>query len=291
MFHGSMVALVTPMDANGVVDLDALERLVDWHLNNQTNAIVVVGTTGEAPTLDNEEQSIVIKSVVEQVNGKIPVIAGTGSNCTQKTIHQTTAAMKLGVDACLLVTPYYNKPTQEGLFQHYRAIANAVPIPQVLYNVPSRTGCEILPETIARLKDRTNIIGIKEGRVERAREIISLCDNNFDVYSGDDVTALDVISVGGKGVISVVANVAPLKMSQMCAAALKGDFAEAKTINENLMSLHKQLFLETNPIPVKWALQEMGKIIGGIRLPLTTLSEQFQPQVRAALQEAGVQYN
>lgn len=288
MFHGSIVAIVTPMLVNGLVDFPTLRKLVAWHLSNQTDGIVVTGTTGEAPTLDLEEQMAVISCVVEEVNEQIPVIAGTGTNCTRKTIELSTKAMEIGVDACLLVTPYYNKPMQEGLYQHYRAIAEAVPVPQILYNVPSRTGCEVQPETVARLAHIPNIIGIKEGRVDKAKEIMRLCGEHIDVYSGDDITALDIIQAGGKGVISVTANVAPRAMHDFCAAALQKNMDRAQQLNQQLLALHRDLFVETNPIPVKWALAEMNMIAAGIRLPLTPLAEDHQPKVRAALEQAGV---
>lgn len=289
MFHGSLVALVTPMQANGEVDFSALKKLIDWHLENGTNAIVVTGTTGEAPTLEHEEQLAIIRSAVEQVAQRIPVIAGTGTNCTRKTIALTKEAMELGVDACLLVTPYYNKPTQEGLYRHYLTIAEAVPIPQILYNVPGRTGCEILPATVERLLGVPNIIGIKEGRVEQAKEFISRCPG-LDVFSGDDISALDIILLGGKGVISVTANVAPKTMAELCRAALEGQRDLAMKLNQQLLHLHKDLFLETNPIPVKWAMQAMGLIQSGIRLPLTVLAEQYQPRIRTALEQAGISH-
>lgn len=288
MFHGSMVAIVTPMLPRGEIDFESLHKLVDWHLVNGTDGIVVTGTTGEAPTLDFEEQKSVIRAIVNQVNERIPVIAGTGTNCTKKTIELTRMAMETGVDACLIVTPYYNKPMQEGLYQHYRAIAEAVPIPVLMYNVLSRTSCEILPETIARLADIGNIIGIKEGRVERAKEILALCKDRIDIYSADDVTGLEIMKIGGKGIISVTANVAPRQMHDLCQAALSGDFATAEKINQKLLPLHQNLFVETNPIPVKWALQEMGLISSGIRLPLTPLAEMSQPKVRDALLKSGV---
>lgn len=288
MFHGSIVALVTPMLPHGEIDLACLQKLVDWHIQNGTNAIVVIGTTGEAPTLDLKEQMLAIKCVVAQVAQRIPVIAGTGTNCTRKTIELTYAAMEQGVDACLLVTPYYNKPTQEGLFQHYKIVAESVPIPQIMYNVPSRTGCEILPETVVRLANLANIIGIKEGRVERAKEIIERCAGKVDVFSGDDITGLEVIRAGGKGIISVVANVAPQAMHELCQAALAKDFAKAEKINQKLMRLHQDLFVETNPIPVKWAMHEMGLIPEGIRLPLTPLAQQHHSKVRDALVQSGV---
>lgn len=288
MFHGSIVAIVTPMLPHGEIDFESLHRLVDWHLTHGTDGIVVTGTTGEAPTLSFEEQKSVIRAIVDQANERIPVIAGTGTNCTKKTIELTRMAMEAGIDACLIVTPYYNKPMQEGLYQHYRAIAEAVPIPQLMYNVISRTSCEILPETIARLADIGNIIGIKEGRVERAKEILTLCKDRIDVYSADDVTGLEIMKVGGKGIISVTANVAPRAMHDLCQAALRGDLATAEKINQQLLPLHENLFVETNPIPVKWALQEMGLISSGIRLPLTPLAEMNQPKVRDALVKSGV---
>jgi 4-hydroxy-tetrahydrodipicolinate synthase len=289
MFHGSIVALVTPMHANSDIDFTSLRKLVDWHVASGTDAIVVTGTTGESPTLDTEEQLAVIKTVIEQAAKRIPIIAGTGNYATHKTIALTRRAMELGVDACLLVTPYYNRPTQEGLFQHYSSIANAVPIPQILYNVPSRTGCDLLPATVARLATIPNIIGIKEGKPEAAREIIAQCGKQFDVLSGDDPTALEIMRMGGKGVISVTANIAPHAVHKMCQAALKGDFVLAEKIDLQLQPLHKKLFVETNPIPVKWALQELGRIPTGIRLPLTLLSSQFHSVVRTAMQEAGVE--
>jgi len=288
MFHGSIVALVTPMHANGDIDFSCIEKLVDWHINNGTNAIVVAGTTGETPTLAFEEHLAVIRRVVDHANNRIPVIAGTGSNCTHKTIEMTRLAMELGADACLLVTPYYNKPTQEGLFQHYQAVAQAVPIPQILYNVPGRTGCEILPATVARLAHHSNIIGIKEGRVESAKEILALCGKNFDVYSGDDITAVEIIKAGGKGVISVAANVAPQAMHDLCQAALTGNDALATQIHERFTPLFHNLFIESNPIPVKWAMQQMGLIPPGIRLPLTPLAANCHSQVKNALIQAGV---
>lgn len=288
MFHGSIVALVTPMLASGEVDFTSLRKLVDWHLSNSTDAILATGSTGETPTLEHEEHMGVIRCVIEQVKGKIPVIAGTGTYSTHKTIELTREAMELGVDACLVVTPYYNRPTQEGLYQHYLAIAKAVPVPLVLYNVPSRTGCEILPATVERLKNVPNIIGIKEGRVERAKEIIDLCSEQIDVFSGDDITALEIIKLGGKGVVSVTANVAPKMMYDLCHAALMGQYDVAEKMNQQLLLLHTDLFIETNPIPVKWALHAMGRIPSGIRLPLTWLSEQDQPKVRIALEMAGI---
>ncbi len=290
MFHGSMVALVTPMRADGAVDNEALERLVDFHVENGTDAIVVVGTTGESATLDENEHCDVIRRVVNHVAGRIPVIAGTGANSTREAIDLTRCAQHAGADACLLVTPYYNKPTQEGLYLHFRAVAEAVAIPQILYNVPGRTAVDMLPETVFRLADISNIVGIKEatGDLNRGQEILDGCGDKLDLYSGDDATALDLILAGAKGDISVTANVAPKAMHEMCAAALKGDRAEAERINKGLLGLHQNLFLEANPIPVKWALQEMGLIPEGIRLPLTPLAESCHASLREAMQQAGV---
>ncbi len=290
MFHGSMVALVTPMDDDGAVDYEATERLVEYHVENNTDAIVAVGTTGESATLSEKEHCELIKQIVAFVGGRLPVIAGTGSNSTREAIDLTRAAMQGGADACLLVAPYYIKPTQEGIYRHYRAIAEAVPIPQILYNVPGRTVCDILPDTVERLAGISNIVGIKEatGDLERGRQIIERCGDKLDVYSGDDATAMALILLGAKGDISVTANVAPMAMAEMCAAALAGDRERAEAINQTLQPLHEDLFLEANPITVKWALYEMGLIGQGIRLPLTALSEQHRETVCAALRHAGV---
>lgn len=291
MFKGSMVALVTPMDAAGDVDYECLTKLVDFHLQNKTDAIIAVGTTGEAATLNYEEHHHVIEYVVQEVAGRIPVIAGTGATATSTAIKLTQVAMDAGADACLLMTPGYVKPTQEGLFLHYKAIAEAVAIPQILYNVPSRTACDLLPETVARLSELPNIIGIKEatGKLERTTEILSLCNGKMDVYSGDDATACEIMLAGGKGVISVTANVAPKLMHEMSEAALEGDKTKAQTIDAKLAGLHRKLFVESNPIPVKWALTKMGLIPSGIRLPLTPLSEKYYPEVLAAMQQAGIE--
>lgn len=285
-----MVALVTPMHEDGSLDYEALDRLVEFHIDNETDAIIAVGTTGESATLDEKEHCDTIARIVKKAAKRIPVIAGTGSNSTAEAISLTRCAMEAGADACLLVTPYYNKPTQEGLYLHYKAVAEAVPIPQILYNVPGRTVCDLLPETVVRLADIPNIVGIKEatGNLQRAKEILDCCGTKLDVYSGDDATALELMLIGGKGDISVTANVAPKAMHDMCAAALRGDRAEAEKINQPLLALHKDLFLEANPIPVKWALQEMGLIAGGIRLPLTPLSETHHDQVRQALKQANL---
>ncbi len=290
MFQGSMVALVTPMRADGAIDIPALRRLIDFHLENGTSAIIAVGTTGESATVTVEEHCEIIRETVKHARGRVPVIAGTGANSTVEAIELTRYAREARADAALLVTPYYNKPTQEGLYRHYKAIAEAVPIPQLLYNVPGRTACDLLPETVARLAPIKNIVGIKEatGQVERARQIISACGDAMEVYSGDDATALDLMLAGARGVISVTANVAPRLMSEMCAAALKGETESARAINERLMDLHKRLFLESNPIPVKWAVKELGLIEEGIRLPLTPFSSQHHESLRQAMRRAGV---
>ncbi len=290
MFHGSMVALVTPMAEDGSVDEESLEALIQFHVDQGTDAIVAVGTTGESATLDEEEHCYVMRRIVEMTAGRIPVIAGTGANSTREAIDLTRCAMKGGADACLLVTPYYNKPTQEGLYQHFKAVAQAVPIPQILYNVPGRTAVDMLPETVDRLAPIANIVGIKEatGDLQRARDILERCGDRLDLYSGDDATAMECILLGGKGDISVTANVAPRAMHEMCAAALAGDRATATAINDRLMPLHRDLFIESNPIPVKWALFDMGLIPAGIRLPLTPLQTVHQDRVRQALHAAGV---
>jgi 4-hydroxy-tetrahydrodipicolinate synthase len=290
MFHGSMVALVTPMRDDGELDFEALQRLVEFHIENGTDALVAVGTTGESPTLDFDEHCLVMRKVAEYARGRVPVIGGTGSNATKEAIELTTCAMEGGCDAVLLVTPYYNKPTQEGLYQHYKAIAEACPIPQLLYNVPGRTACDLLPETVQRLAEIPNVVGIKEahGTVQRARDIIERCGASMDVISGDDPNARETIFAGGKGVISVTANVAPRLMHELCAAALRGDRAEAERIDAKLAPLHKILFCEANPIPVKWAVHEMGLIQAGIRLPMTPLSQQFREPLREVMRQVGV---
>ena len=290
MISGSLVALVTPMDSRGSLDWQALERIIDFHLEQGTDGIVAVGTSGESATLDMDEHKEVIRRVVDQVAGRIPVIAGTGANSTSEAVELTEAARSVGADACLLVTPYYNKPTQEGLYQHFKFIAEAVAIPQILYNVPGRTACDMLPDTVVRLADIPNIIGIKEatGDLQRAREVIERVGERMAVYSGDDPTAVELILLGGKGNISVTANVAPKAMHDLCIAALLGDADTARRLNDLLMPLHKQLFIESNPIPVKWALHEMGLIEDGLRLPLTSLSAGCQPVVREAMQQCGL---
>lgn len=289
MFRGSMVALVTPMQLDGSVDYDSLARLVEFHIESGTSAIISMGTTGESATLDEHEHCEVIRRTVEMVNNRIPVIAGTGANSTTEAISLTRCAMSAGADACLLVTPYYNKPTQEGLYLHHKLIAETVPIPQILYNVPGRTACDMLPETVARLSAVSNIIGIKEatGDLTRLTKIRELCGENFDIYSGDDATGTEFMLQGGNGVISVTNNVVPAAMASMCEAALAGDRARAEELNEPLKGLHENLFLEANPIPVKWALAEMGMMPAGIRLPLTPLSEQYHETLRQAMRQAG----
>lgn len=290
MFHGSLVALVTPMQADGAIDNEALDRLIEFHIDNGTDAIVAVGTTGESATLDEQEHVTVIRRVVDRVAGRIPVIAGTGANSTREAIDLTRHAMEAGADACLLVTPYYNKPTQEGLYQHFKAVAEAVPTPQLLYNVPGRTAVDMSNETVERLAGISNIVGLKDatGDLQRGREVIAICGDKIDIFSGDDATAMELILAGAKGDISVTANVAPKAMHEMCAAALRGARAEAEALNASVELLHQRLFLESNPIPAKWALQEMGIMPGGIRLPLTPLAEAFHAPLREALQQAGV---
>ena len=289
MFKGSMVALVTPMTIDGAIDEDALEALVEFHIKNGTDAIVSVGTTGESATLDEEEHCYVMRRTVALARGRIPVIGGTGSNSTREAIELTRCAKEGGCDAVLLVTPYYNKPTQEGMYQHFKAIAEAVAMPQILYNVPGRTGVDMQAETVARLSKVKNIIGIKEatGDLQRARAIREQAGSAFELYSGDDATAMDFMLQGGQGVISVTANVAPKAMHQMCAAAIAGDRAQASAINDKLMALHNKLFVEANPIPVKWALYKMGMISEGIRLPLTVLSQKYHSDITTALQQVG----
>jgi 4-hydroxy-tetrahydrodipicolinate synthase len=291
MISGSIVALVTPMHSGSLkVDWDALKRLVDWHIEQGTSSIVAVGTTGESATLNVEEHAEVIRFVVEHAAGRIPVIAGTGANSTAEAIALTEGAQHAGADACLLVTPYYNKPTQEGLYQHFKAIADAVDIDQILYNVPGRTACDLLPETVLRLADVSNIIGIKEatGDMARARQLIEQCPDDFAIYSGDDHSARELMLMGGHGDISVTANVAPKMMSDMCAAALAGDAKAAEGLDKILAPVHDAMFVESNPIPVKWAVSYLGLMDDAIRLPMTGLSEQYQPMVVEALKNAGV---
>jgi len=289
MISGSIVALVTPMTMDGAVDYPALSALVEWHISSGTDAIVAVGTTGESPTLEVEEHYEVIRHLVHIVAGRIPVIAGTGANSTSEAIEWTAAAMEIGADACLLVSPYYNKPSQRSLFAHHQAIAEAVDIPQILYNVPGRTACDMLPDTILRLAEHPNIVGVKEatGNLQRGKEIIDHCPPGFVVYSGDDATALELILLGAKGNISVTANVVPAVMARICRLGLEDRATEARVLNETIAQLHKDLFLESNPVPVKWALQQMGRIQGGIRLPLVELDAQFHETLRTTLIKTG----
>jgi 4-hydroxy-tetrahydrodipicolinate synthase len=283
-----MVALVTPMNSDGELDWDALEQLVEFHIDGGTDAIVAMGTTGESATLNEKEHCAVIQRVIKCVAGRVPVIAGTGANSTQEAIDLTRCAKEQGADAALLVTPYYNKPTQEGLYLHYKAVAEAVDIPQILYNVPGRTACDMLPETIGRLSSIENIIGVKEatGELDRLDSIKKVSVEGFEIYSGDDSTCTEFILQGGDGTISVTANIEPAQMHKMCEAAMAGDRELAEQLNSSLKPLHRDLFLEANPIPVKWALFEMGKIKDGIRLPLTSLSKQYRLTLNEALASA-----
>ena len=289
MISGSIVALVTPMHPDSLeVDWDALARLVDWHIVEGTSSIVAVGTTGESATLSVTEHSAVIRFVVEQAANRIPIIAGTGANSTREAIELTQSAKEAGADACLLVTPYYNKPTQEGLYQHHKTVAEAVAIDQILYNVPGRTACDMLPETVLRLSSIDNIVGIKEatGDLQRAQQILSQCPSDFALYSGDDHSARELMLLGGHGDISVTANVAPAMMARLCAAALAGDAELAGQIDQVLQPVHDAMFVESNPIPVKWAVSELGLMSGAIRLPLTPLAAEYEESVRAALKSA-----
>lgn len=285
MISGSLVALVTPMLPNGELDWQRLHDLIEFHIEKGTDGIVAVGTTGESATVTIEEHCRILKRVVDQVNGRIPVIAGSGGNATQEAVHLTAEAKAIGADACLLVTPYYNKPTQEGLYRHFATIAEAVAIPQILYNVPGRTAVDMLNGTVDRLAGFENIVAIKDatGDLARGKELIELCSDRIDILSGDDATAAELILMGGKGDISVTANVAPARMHELCALAMAGKAEEARALNEKLMPLHTKLFVESNPIPVKFALQEMGLIDSGIRLPLTPLGASHHGDVREAL--------
>ncbi|WP_336003779.1 4-hydroxy-tetrahydrodipicolinate synthase [Acinetobacter pittii] len=288
--QGSIVAIVTPMLKDGGVDWKGLEKLVEWHIEQGTNSIVAVGTTGEASTLSMEEHTQVIKEIIRVANKRIPIIAGTGANSTREAIELTKAAKDLGADAALLVTPYYNKPTQEGLFQHYKAIAEAVELPLILYNVPGRTGVDLANDTAVRLAEIPNIVGIKDatGDVPRGKALIEALNGKMAVYSGDDETAWELMLLGADGNISVTANIAPKAMSEVCAVAIAKDEQQAKMINNKIANLHNILFCESNPIPVKWALHEMGLIDTGIRLPLTPLAEQYREPLRNALKDAGI---
>jgi 4-hydroxy-tetrahydrodipicolinate synthase len=290
MITGSLVAIVTPMHEDGRLDLGAFKKLIDWHAAEGTDGIVVVGTTGESPTVNVEEHKELIRIAVQHSRGRIPIIAGTGGNSTAEAIELTESAKKNGAIACLSVVPYYNKPTQEGMYCHFRKIAEAVDLPMILYNVPTRTVADMQNDTVLRLSQVPGIIGIKDAsaNIERGTDLIRRMPRNFAIYSGEDVTSLALILLGGHGVISVTANVAPKLMHQMCAAALVGDVKKARDINLKLLMLHQRLFIETSPAPVKWAMKEMGLIENGLRLPLVPLSDKSHTAVREALHEAGI---
>jgi 4-hydroxy-tetrahydrodipicolinate synthase len=287
---GSVVAILSPMREDGELDLDGFRKLLDWHVKEGTDGIVVVGTTGESPTVDHDEHCLLIKTAVDHIAKRIPVIAGTGANSTREAIELSAYARKAGADMSLSVVPYYNKPTQEGLYQHFKAIAEAVDIPQILYNVPGRTVADMQNETVLRLAEIPNIVGIKDAtaNLERGSDLIRLKPKDFMVFSGDDATCLALMLLGGNGVISVTANVAARTMHEMCAAALAGDVVKARALNDKLLGLHRHLFCEANPIPVKWAAQQMGLMKGGIRLPLTPLSANYHDLVRGAMLQAGI---
>ncbi|WP_305908103.1 4-hydroxy-tetrahydrodipicolinate synthase [Methylomarinum sp. Ch1-1] len=290
MIQGSIVALVTPMNEDGSVDKASLKKLVEFHIEQGTDSLVAVGTTGESATLDEDEHCDFIESVVEYVDGRMPVIAGTGANSTREAIDLTERAKQAGADACLLVTPYYNKPTQEGLYLHHKAVAEAVDIPQILYNVPGRTACDMLPETIGRLAKIANIVGVKEatGDLQRVQQIRQLTGDDFAIYTGDDATSREFCLLGGNGSITVTGNVAPKLSHEMVTAAINGDRETAEAIDQKLAGLHKALFIQSNPIPVKWAVAEMGLMGQGIRLPMTWLTEDCYETVRQAMRQAGV---
>jgi 4-hydroxy-tetrahydrodipicolinate synthase len=292
MFSGSIVALVTPMQAGGAVDYGALDRLVQFHIDNGTDGIVAVGTTGESATLSVEEHIEVVRRVVAKAAQRIPVIAGTGANSTSEAIELTQLAKQAGAAAGLSVTPYYNKPTQEGLFQHYKAIAEAVALPLILYNVPGRTACDMHPDTAARLAAVPNIVGLKEasGSLDRNRQLVSLVGSKMTLLSGDDDIAVESTLAGFRGVISVTANIAPRQVHDAIAAALRGDTDKARELNEPLNPLHRFLFLESNPIPAKWALARMGLMGDALRLPLTPFARQYHGQLMDALQSAGIAF-
>jgi 4-hydroxy-tetrahydrodipicolinate synthase len=290
MITGSLVAIVTPMQEDGRLDMARFRELIDWHVAEGTDGIVVVGTTGESPTVDFDEHKELIRVAVDHAKGRIPVVAGTGGNSTAEAVELTESAKKAGATACLSVVPYYNKPTQEGLYRHFRKIAESAGLPMIVYNVPGRTVADLANDTVMRLAQVPGIIGIKDAtaNIERGTDLVKRAPRGFAVYSGEDATALALILLGGQGVISVTANVAPRLMHEMCAAALVGDARKARDINLRLLPLHQRLFAEANPIPVKWALAQMGRIDAGLRLPLTPLSEKYHDAVRDALAEAGI---
>jgi len=287
--RGSLVAIVTPMGDDGALDLEAFRSLIDWHIAEGTDGIVVVGTTGESPTVDFDEHRLLIETAVSHTRKRVPIIAGTGANSTQEAIELSQYAKAAGAEMSLSVVPYYNKPTQEGLYRHFRAIAEAVDIPQILYNVPGRTVADMSNDTVLRLAEVPGIVGIKDatGNLERGTDLLRRKSPAFSVHSGDDATGIALTLLGGDGVISVTANVAPRLMHDMIAAALRGDAAQAIELNNRLLGLHRHLFCEANPIPVKWAVQQLGLMPGGIRLPLTPLSAQYHELVREAMQQAG----
>ena len=290
MLTGSIVALITPMNEDGSLDLENLRRLVEFHIESATDAIVSVGTSGESATLGVDEQIEVIRHTVDLAAGRIPVIAGSGANSTSEALELTARAAATGVAACLLVVPYYNKPTQHGLYRHFRTIAEAVDVPQILYNVPGRTSLDMRNDTVVQLAEIPNIIGIKDATADipRVGDFLNRCGDDFAIYSGDDATTLEFLKAGGHGCISVTANVAPKQMHEMCQSALRGDLATAGRINQSLDDLHASLFVESNPIPAKWAVSQLGLARAGIRLPLTWLSEQYHDRVGAAMRQAGV---
>jgi 4-hydroxy-tetrahydrodipicolinate synthase len=290
MIKGSIVAIVTPMHADGSLDFPGLNKLIDWHIAEGTDGIVIVGTTGESATVTVEEHCALIKAAVEHTRGRIPIIAGTGGNSTAEAIELTRFAKEAGADAALLVVPYYNRPTQEGMYQHFKAIAEAVDLPIILYNVPGRTVADMSNETMLRLAAIPNIVGVKDatGNIGRGLDLLRLAPKSFAVYSGDDPSAMALMLAGGKGNISVTANVAPRAMHEMCKAAMEGDIAKALELNNKVFPLHQKLFIEPNPVPVKWALAEMGMMPAGLRLPLVPLAGEYHNAVRAALREAGV---
>jgi 4-hydroxy-tetrahydrodipicolinate synthase len=290
MIKGSIVAIVTPMHADGSLDLPGLRKLIDWHIAEGTDGIVIVGTTGESPTVSVEEHCELIKVAVEHTAKRIPIIAGTGGNSTTEAIELTEYAKRVGADASLLVVPYYNRPTQEGMYRHFRKIAESVDLPAILYNVPGRTVADMSNDTILRLAQVPGIIGVKDatGNIGRGSDLIRLAPKSFAIFSGDDPTAMALMFCGARGNISVTANVAPRGMHQLCVAAMNGKVAEAVEINNKLLPLHNKLFVEPNPVPVKWAMTEMGLIPSGIRLPLAPLAAEYHDAVRAALRESGV---
>lgn len=290
--QGSFVAIVTPMQDDGVLDIESFRRLIDWHIKEGTDGIVVVGTTGESPTVDFDEHRLLIKTAVDHVAKRVPVIAGTGANATSEAIELAAYAKQAGADLSLTVVPYYNKPTQEGLYRHYRTVAEAVSIPQILYNVPGRTACDMKPETVARLAELPNIVGLKEasGSLERNRELVALLGGRLSLLSGDDDLACESMLGGFRGVISVTANVVPHQVHEVCTAARAGDAERARRLDQSLKPLHKALFFESNPIPVKWAVARLGLITDGIRLPLTPLSKRFHAPVLEAMSQAGIAF-